>query len=44
LIDANRKDLIPEGMLKYGEEVMKGQEWNGVMQGRPTLFGLWMKM
>lgn len=44
LIDANRRDLVPVKIQEYAEEVMKGKEWDVVMGGKPTLFGLWMKM
>lgn len=44
LIDADRRDLIPQAIQEYAEEVMKGKEWDVVMGGKPTLFGLWMKM
>jgi hypothetical protein len=44
LIDANRRDLVPVKIQEYAEEVMKGKEWDVVMGGKPTLFGLWMKI
>ncbi|KIX03226.1 uncharacterized protein Z518_06778 [Rhinocladiella mackenziei CBS 650.93] len=39
MLDVNRKDLIPNRLMKYAEDAWAGSEWQRVMQGRPTHLG-----
>lgn len=41
LLDAQRENLIPAEVLKYGKPLLASKEWQGITQGRPTLHTVW---
>ena len=40
LLDAGRRNLVPDGWQRYGEKHFKGDAWTKVMDGKPTLHSL----
>ncbi|KIX06999.1 uncharacterized protein Z518_04975 [Rhinocladiella mackenziei CBS 650.93] len=43
LLDAGRANLIGDDMLQWGKKHLESKEWQGIVQGRPTLHNLWEK-
>lgn len=43
LFDAKREDLMTGDIREYGQHIMAESTWKGIMNGRPTLYSLWVE-